>query len=108
MDKLIKHGRVIRGALGISGEPINQVVAQILNLPDMKGVLVTGVDPEAPAARAGLAPRDVITQYNGEDVPGVEMLLDRIAETPPGTRIDMVIIREGKTQTLPGYYCRKN
>ncbi len=101
MDKLITHGRVIRGALGISGEPINQVVAQILNLPDMKGVLVTGVDPDGPAARAGLAPRDVITQYNGEDVPGVEMLLDRIAETPPGTRMDMVIIREGKTQTFP-------
>lgn len=101
MDKLIKHGRVIRGALGISGEPLNPVMAQILNLPDLKGVLVTGIDPDGPAARARLMPRDVITQYNNEDVPGVEMLMDRIAETTPGTKINMTIIREGKQQTLP-------
>ncbi|WP_435805874.1 outer membrane-stress sensor serine endopeptidase DegS [Shewanella psychromarinicola] len=101
MDKLIKDGRVIRGALGISGEPLNAVMAQILNLPDLKGVLVTGIDPGGPAARARLTPRDVITQYNDEDVPGVEMLMDRIAETTPGTKVNMTIIREGKKQTLP-------
>ncbi|QDE32587.1 MULTISPECIES: outer membrane-stress sensor serine endopeptidase DegS [Shewanella] len=101
MDKLIKHGRVIRGALGISGEPLNPVMAQILNLPDLKGVLVTGIDPDGPAARARLMPRDVITQYNDEDVPGVEMLMDRIAETTPGTKVNMTIIREGKQQILP-------
>jgi serine protease DegS len=62
---------------------------------------VTGIDPDGPAARARLTPRDVITQYNDEDVPGVEMLMDRIAETPPGTKVNMTIIREGKRQILP-------
>jgi serine protease DegS len=101
MGKLIKNGRVIRGALGISGEPINPVVAQILNLPDLKGVLVTGVDPNGPAARALLMPRDVIIKYDGEDVPGVEMLMDRIAETTPGKKVMMTVIRQGKQQELP-------
>ncbi|MGL5358535.1 MAG: S1C family serine protease, partial [Shewanella sp.] len=101
MGKLIKNGRVIRGALGISGEPINPVVAQILNLPDLRGVLVTGIDPNGPAARAQLLPRDVIIKYDGEDVPGVEMLMDRIAETTPGKKVMMTVIRQGKQQELP-------
>ncbi|KPZ72201.1 MULTISPECIES: outer membrane-stress sensor serine endopeptidase DegS [Shewanella] len=101
MGKLIKNGRVIRGALGISGEPLSQVMAQILNLPDLKGVLVTGVDPNGPAAKATLKPRDVIIQYAEESVPGVEMLMDRIAETPPGNKVNITIIREGKPIELP-------
>ncbi|NRB24973.1 outer membrane-stress sensor serine endopeptidase DegS [Shewanella sp.] len=101
MGKLIKNGRVIRGALGISGEPISPVMAQILNLPDLTGVVITGVDPNGPAARAQLQPRDVIIQYEGEDIPGVEMLMDRIAETPPGNQVSMTIIRKGKSYDVP-------
>jgi len=101
MGKLIKDGRVIRGALGITGEPISSVMAQILNLPDLTGVMITGVDPQGPAAQAQLAPRDVITKYEGEVVPGVEMLMDRIAETTPGKQITMTIIRKGKYYEVP-------
>ena len=101
MGKLIKNGRVIRGALGISGEPISPVLAQILILPDLTGVVITGVDPNGPAAQAQLQPRDVITKYAGEDIPGVEMLMDRIAETPPGTQVSMTIIRKGKPYDVP-------
>ncbi len=101
MSKLIKDGRVIRGALGISGEPISPVMAQILNLPDLTGVVITDVDPNGPAAQAQLQPRDVITQYEGEDIPGVEMLMDRIAETPPGKQVSMRIIRKGNPYDVP-------
>ncbi|MCG9698175.1 outer membrane-stress sensor serine endopeptidase DegS [Shewanella sp. Isolate11] len=101
MGKLIKDGRVIRGALGITGEPINPVMAQILNLPDLTGVMVTEIDHQGPAAKAKLRPRDVITKFNDEIVPGVEMLMDRIAETPPGTQVSMTIIREGKAYQVP-------
>lgn len=101
MGKLIKDGRVIRGALGITGEPINPVMAQILNLPDLTGVLVTDIDLQGPAAQAKLRPRDVITKFNEETVPGVEMLMDRIAETPPGTQVNMTIIRDGKYYDVP-------
>ncbi|QYK01009.1 outer membrane-stress sensor serine endopeptidase DegS [Shewanella psychrotolerans] len=101
MGKLIKDGRVIRGALGITGEPINPIMAQILNLPDLTGVLVTDIDHQGPAAQAKLRPRDVITKFNEETVPGVEMLMDRIAETPPGTQVNMTIIRDGKYYEVP-------
>lgn len=101
MGKLIKDGRVIRGALGISGEPISPVMAQILNLPDLTGVVITDVDRNGPAAQAQLQPRDVITKYQGEMIPGVEMLMDRIAETPPGEQVSMTIIRKGKSYDVP-------
>lgn len=101
MGKLIKDGRVIRGALGITGEPINPVMAQILNLPDLTGVLITDIDRQGPAAFAKLRPSDVITKFNDEVVPGVEMLMDRIAETPPGTKVTMTIIRNGQYFDVP-------
>lgn len=100
MGKLINNGRVIRGAIGVSGKALSPVLAQILNLPNQKGVEVTDVDPSGPAARAQLRPRDVIIAYENEEVPGVEMLMDRIAETLPDARVTLTIIREGKVQDL--------
>ncbi|MGS0680425.1 outer membrane-stress sensor serine endopeptidase DegS [Shewanella sp. 125m-7] len=101
MGKLIKNGRVIRGALGISGEAVGPVMAQILNIPDLTGVVITEIDPNGPAAKAKLQPRDVITKYEGESIPGVEMLMDRIAETTPGKQVIMTVIREGKSFEVP-------
>ncbi|NKF49450.1 outer membrane-stress sensor serine endopeptidase DegS [Shewanella sp. WXL01] len=100
MGKLIQHGRVIRGALGFTGEPVNPVVAQILNLPNLNGVVITGVDPDGPAAHADLQPRDVITHYNDEVIPGTDLLMDRIAESTPGTEATLSIIRKGQVQQL--------
>ncbi|GIU23203.1 outer membrane-stress sensor serine endopeptidase DegS [Shewanella schlegeliana] len=101
MGKLIKNGRVIRGALGIGGEAVGPVMAQILNLPDLTGVVITSIDRNGPAAHAKLQPRDVITKYEGESIPGVEMLMDRIAETTPGKKVMMTVIRDGKSFEVP-------
>ncbi|MFT5236064.1 MAG: serine protease DegS [Shewanella sp.] len=101
MGKLIKDGRVIRGALGITGEPVGPVIAQILNLPDLAGVVITAIEPNGPAAKAQLQPRDVITKFEGELVPGVEMLMDRIAESTPSKQVTMTIIRKGKVYDVP-------
>lgn len=101
MEKLIKDGRIIRGALGISGEAVRPVMAQILNLPDLKGVVVTSVEANGPAYHAGLKPGDVIIKYDDEIVPGSEMLMDRIAETAPNKKMMLTIIRKGKERQVP-------
>ena len=108
MDKLIADGRVIRGAIGISGQPLTPVVAQILNLPDLKGVFVTGIDPDGPAANAEIQPRDVIIAYGDDEILGVEMLMDKIAETPPGTKVILTVIRQGQKQQIPVFVVEKN
>lgn len=101
MSKLIKDGRVIRGELGITGKAVGQVTAQILNLPNLTGIEITEVDPKGPAAKAQLKVGDIITQFEGERVPGVEMLMDRIAESTPNKQITMTIIRQSKILNAP-------
>lgn len=101
MNKLIKDGRVIRGALGISGDAISPVMAQILNFPEVQGVVVTGVEPNGPAARAQIRPRDLITAIDGGLIPNVEMLMDRIAETKPDTKVILTVIRQGNSYQVP-------
>ncbi|GGI79474.1 outer membrane-stress sensor serine endopeptidase DegS [Shewanella gelidii] len=96
MQKLIKDGRVIRGMLGVSGDAVTPVMAQIFKLPEVKGVLISGVDPTGPAAKAQIQPRDLIIQFEGEEVPGFEMLMDRVAETKPGSTVTLTIIRQGQ------------
>ncbi|UJF21849.1 outer membrane-stress sensor serine endopeptidase DegS [Shewanella sp. OMA3-2] len=108
MDKLIADGRVIRGAIGISGEALTPVVAQILNLPDLKGVFVTGIDPNGPAANAEIQARDVIIAYADADIPGVEVLMDKIAETPPGNKVLLTVIRQGLKLEIPVFVVEKN
>ncbi len=101
MNKLIKDGRVIRGALGISGDAISPVMAQILNFPEVQGVIVTGVEPNGPADKAQIRARDLITAIENEQIPNVEMLMDRIAETTPGTQITLTVIRQGNSYQVP-------
>ncbi|WP_133408325.1 outer membrane-stress sensor serine endopeptidase DegS [Parashewanella tropica] len=104
MEKLIQYGRVIRGAIGFSGEPVNPRAAQLLKLPNFDGVIVTHVAPNSPAERAGFQMYDVITQFNGHHIPasmnGVWSLKDLIAESKPGTQANITLIRNGRTITI--------
>lgn len=108
MGKLIADGRVIRGAIGIAGEALTPVFAQILNLPNLKGIIVTSIDRNGPAANADIRPRDVIIKYQGEEVVGVEMLMDRIAETKPGSKVMLTLLRQGETIEVPVFVVEKN
>ncbi|GAA5194402.1 outer membrane-stress sensor serine endopeptidase DegS [Ferrimonas gelatinilytica] len=101
MEKLIRDGRVIRGHLGLSGNPVNATIARLLRLPQVMGVAVTEVDPGGPADRAGLSRNDVLVAFNGETIVSADMLMDRIAETPPGTEVNLTLIRQGKHFSVP-------
>lgn len=101
MDKLIKDGRVIRGALGISGEELDPFMGQMLNIPNLRAVVINAMDSQGPAATAGLRVGDVIIKYQGEAVTSINMLMDRIAETAPKTQVTMQIVRNGKLLDVP-------
>ncbi|MBI4377944.1 MAG: trypsin-like peptidase domain-containing protein, partial [Nitrospinae bacterium] len=68
IDRLIKHGRVTRGWLGIGIEDINPELAKSLGLPDLNGVFVTEVFSDAPAEKSGLKVEDVIRSFDGKEV----------------------------------------
>ncbi|SHI06137.1 serine protease DegS [Ferrimonas marina] len=101
MGKLIRDGRVIRGHLGLSGSPVNPTIARLLRLTEVMGVAVGEVEPGGPADRAGLRPNDVLVAFNGEAIVSTDMLMDSIAETPPGHEVNITLIRQGRRFSVP-------
>jgi serine protease Do len=101
MDMLVKDGKVIRGFLGVSIHTVNQAIADQFKLGTARGALVANVQPDSPAARAGLAEGDVITAINGAEVRSSDVLRNTIAMLRPGTTIDLkVVARDAKARTL--------
>lgn len=91
MDKIIANGRVVRGQLGFEGAE---------NTNGAGGILVTMTSPNSAAERAGLRPGDLIVAIDGKALESAAKTLDLIAETAPGTKIELEISRDGEPLTL--------
>lgn len=100
MEQLIEHGRVVRGWLGIMIQDVTEDLAEALDLAEAKGVLVSSVLDDSPAEEAGLERGDVIVALDGKKVESVDDLRTRIASTPPGTKVKLDIIRNGKRKRI--------
>jgi len=100
VKQLKEKGKVVRGYLGVSILPITEDEKKALNLKSKKGALVTSVDSNTPADKAGLKRYDVIVEVNGQPVKDNTDLRFQIAEIEPGTKIEIKIIRDGKEKTL--------
>ncbi|SEK75154.1 serine protease Do [Pseudoxanthomonas sp. GM95] len=100
-DQLKKTGKVSRAMLGVSmNQEISEGMAKKLGLPDTNGVMVTTVQPGSGADKAGLKPMDVITEFNGEKVSDYSDLPSRVAPLPPGTKVTLTVIRDGKPRKV--------
>jgi serine protease Do len=99
MDNIIKHGKVIRGWLGVSIQDLTPDLAKSLDIKETAGALVSGVEKNSPADKAGLKRGDLITGIDTKKVDDSTGLRNMIASTAPGTKIDVKIIRDGKMQT---------
>ena len=100
MYDLIKHGKVIRGYLGIKTIDIDPVTANLMNLGGKKGLIIQGIDPDGPAAKGGLQSGDIVISIEDQNVLNAQMAMDIIAETKPGSVIDMVVLRDGVEKKL--------
>jgi serine protease Do len=101
IPQLETKGRVTRGFLGVNIQAVTPALAKSLNLPDQKGALVADVNPEAPAAQAGLKRGDVIVAYNGQEVADSQSLPARVAATPVGQQAIVTVRRDGQLLELP-------
>jgi serine protease Do len=86
--------------LGIAIVEIDSERAAKLGLPQTQGVEVSSVFEGSAAAEAGLREGDVVLEFAGERVRGVEHFSRLVRETPVGRRVDLSIFRGGKQQTL--------
>ena len=101
MERLISDGKVTRGYLGLELQPeMTPGLAKEFNLPNMNGALVTKVEPDSPAAKAGFKEADFVTEYNGQKVNDMRQLRLLASQTAPGKTVKLKILREGKEKTL--------
>jgi serine protease Do len=101
MEHLTHDGKVSRGYLGLSLQPeMTPELAKQLSLPDKNGALVTSVEPDSPAAKAGFKEGDFVTELNGKKVADMRQLRLAISETSPGTKVNVRLLREGKEKIL--------
>lgn len=88
------------GWLGIEIGEVTPETAKDLRLSSPRGVVVADVEPDSPAAKAGLKEKDVITQYDGQLVEGTVQFRRLVRETPPGRTVTLTISRNGATQSI--------
>lgn len=86
--------------LGIGVQEIDSDRAKALNLKEERGVEVTRVEDDSPAAKGGIKTGDVVLEFNGDRVEGVEQFMRMVRETPPGREVKLSIARNGAPQQL--------
>ncbi len=99
MSELIAHGTVTRGFLGVLISELSDDLAASFGFTG-KGVLVQDVTPDGPGAKAGLKPGDIITERDGRPISDVGLFRNSIADTAPGTTVNLTVFRGGRTQTI--------
>ena len=98
--ELEEHGHLERGYLGVMTQKLNPEMATALKLAQSKGALVADVEPNGPAAKAGLKPGDVVTAVDGKAVDDPRALARQVAALRPGTKAEMTVLRDGAEQKL--------
>ncbi len=99
-DDLVKTGHVSRGRLGVAVQSLNQTLADSFGMKQPQGALVSSVDSNGPAAKAGLQPGDVITAVNGTPVTDSADLPSQIASIKPGSTADVQVWRDKASKTV--------
>ncbi len=87
--------------IGVNLAEIDNERAKALKLSDVHGVEITRVEENSPAAKAGLKVGDVVLEYNGQRVEGMEQFGRFVRETPAGREVKLVLSRGGNVQTVP-------
>lgn len=99
-DQLVQHGRVTRGRLGVAIQDVNQALADSFGLKKPAGALVSSVEKDGAAAKAGLEPGDVILRYNDRDIASSSQLPVLVAGTAPGATAKLEVMRKGDAKRI--------
>ncbi|HEY6944205.1 MAG TPA: PDZ domain-containing protein [Candidatus Acidoferrum sp.] len=86
--------------LGVELREVTSETAKELKLPAERGVVLSSIVPDSPAAKAGLKENDVVTDINGQRIEGVAQFRRIIREIPAGRTAQITVWRDGRTQTL--------
>src|SRR5947199_686952 len=101
--QLIRHGKIRRGKIGVAGQnvPLLRLAQRALGVDAKSGVLVTGVEPDSPAARAGLTSGDIIIGFDGQAVSGIDGLHRLLVTERIGARTTIAVLRNADRLEVP-------
>lgn len=100
-QSLHEKGRVVRGYLGTIIQPLTPELAKLLKLPeDTTGALISQVEPNGPADKAGIKEGDLITSVDGKKVPDSRQLRLMISEMAPAAKVTLNVMRDGKDREI--------
>jgi len=97
-DQLRINGKVTRGRIGVVIQEVSKELAETFGLSKAAGALVSGVDPEGPAAKAGIETGDIILRFNGKPIGTSGDLPRTVAGVKPGTRSTVEVWRKGNSR----------
>ncbi len=100
LPKLLKGEKIIRGQLGVMIQNLTADLAKQFGLSEPEGVLVSQVNTNSPAEKAGMKAGDVIVRYDDEQATSVQQLRNLVANSFPGTKVKIEIMRDGREKTL--------
>ncbi|MCE8034789.1 Do family serine endopeptidase [Billgrantia tianxiuensis] len=100
LEALVTQGRVIRGWLGIEAQEMTQDLAASFGLQAPRGVVISAVVPEGPAALAGLRPGDVLLEVDGRPILDARAAMSDIAAIEPGATLPLTVVRSGEKFTV--------
>jgi len=96
MDTLVQKGKIIRGWLGVSIQPVTRELAKQFGLSSERGALVGDIVENGPAEKAGVQRGDVIIEFDGKEISDPALLRTAVANTVPGKEVTLKLLRDGK------------
>ncbi|MFA6614915.1 MAG: DegQ family serine endoprotease [Hydrogenophaga sp.] len=99
-EQLKASGRVTRGRIGVRIDQVSKEVAESIGLGQPRGALVRAVEPDSPAAKAGIEAGDIIIRFDGKEVEKSADLPRIVGNTRPGTRAAITVFRRGAKKDL--------
>ncbi|HJV27197.1 MAG TPA: DegQ family serine endoprotease [Aromatoleum sp.] len=99
-DQLLTHGKVTRGRMGVAIQDVNQALAESFGLDSARGALISSVEADSPAAKAGLEAGDVILKIDGQAVASSAELPPKVAAVAPGKSVKLEVWHKGKTENV--------
>jgi S1-C subfamily serine protease len=102
LSEIIRHGYVRRAYIGVSGQaaPIPRRHAVVAGIANKMGALVAQIEPDGPAAQAGLLPGDVVIKLDGVDVNGVDDLIRALDRDRIDRTLEMDVLRMGRLRAI--------
>ena len=100
VEQLAEYGRIQRGYIGVEVQDLDQNIAQAFGLDFYRGVIITNVEPNSPAAQAGLQNGDIVKSLNGKTIHNAGSLRTSISLIRAGNDFQLDIIRDQRKRQL--------